>query len=67
LQEEFTRQAQEKYANGNYELGKLDEYGQRINITIILPRKDGKTPVSFVCGCMVYPYGKIQITTPYGC
>ncbi len=39
LKEEFERQAREKYLKGDYILGKLDRYCQRINITIVLPRK----------------------------
>lgn len=66
LQEEFCRQAQEKYANGDFTLDRLDKYGQRINIEITLPRKDGKGEVTFMSGWMVYPNGKIQLATPYG-
>lgn len=66
LQEELIRQAQEKYANGDFILGKLDKYGQRISIEIILPRKDKIGTVSFMSGWMVYPDGVIQNTTPYG-
>lgn len=66
LQEEYCRQAQEKYADGKFTLNKLDDYGQRINIEISLPRKDGKGEVTFMSGWMVYPNGKIQLTTPYG-
>lgn len=39
LQKEFCRQAQEKYAKGNFSLNKLDTQGQRINIEITLPNK----------------------------
>lgn len=66
LQEEFIRQAQEKYANGDFILGKLDKYGQRISIEIILPRKDKIGSVSFMSGWMVYPVGVIINTTPLG-
>ena len=65
LQAEIIKQAQEKYANGEYELGKLDFFGQRINITIVLLTPNGKI-VSFRSGCMVYPDGRLKITTPYG-
>jgi len=66
LQEEYCRQAQEKYAKGKFTLNLLDEFGQRINIEISLPRKNGKGEVTFMSGWMVYPDGKIQLVTPYG-
>ncbi len=66
LQEELIKQAQEKYANGDFKLGKLDEHGQRINIEIVLPRKDKIGTVTFTSGWMVYPDGVIQNITPYG-
>ena len=34
LKREFDAQAKQKYANGDYEIGKLNNFGQRINITI---------------------------------
>lgn len=64
LQEELIRQAQEKYANGDFILGKLDKYAQRISIEIILPRKDKIGLVNFMSGWMVYPDGVIINTTP---
>lgn len=66
LQAEFIQQAQEKYAMGDYALGDLDLYGQKINIKIVLHRNDGKPSVSFTTGWMVYPKGKIRLVTPYG-
>lgn len=66
LQLEFIMQAQEKYASGNYILGKLDIFGQRLNIEITLPRYEGKTSVTFISGWMVYPSGIIKLATPYG-
>lgn len=66
LREELIRQAREKYANGDFVSGKLNEHGQRISIEIILPRKDKIGTVSFMSGFMVYPDGVIQNTTPYG-
>lgn len=65
LQAEFVRQANEKYANSDFDLGKLDLYGQSINIEITLLRKDGKGTVTFISGWMVYPDGVIMLTTPY--
>ena len=66
LQEEFCRQAKDKYANGEFVLGKFDDNGQRINIEITIPRKNGNGTVTFLSGWMVYPDGKIELATPYG-
>ena len=66
LQRVFEKQAIEKYIPGQYELGKLDEQGQRINIRIRLERKNNDKMVSFISSWMVYPNGKIRLVTPYG-
>ncbi len=66
LQQEFIKQAKLAYSVGNYELGLLNEYGQRINITITLKRKNKNQHITFRSGWMVYPNGKIILTTPYG-
>ena len=66
LQQEFIKQAKLAYSVGDYELCKLDKYGQRINIVIKHKRKNSNEYVSFVSGWMVYPNGKIVLTTPYG-
>ena len=66
LQQEFERQAKEKYESGNFTLGKLDRYGQRISIEIELPRKDRMGTVKFISGWMVYPNGVIKNATPMG-
>lgn len=66
LQEEMERQARLNYISGNYRLGRLDIFGQRINITIEIPRKNGVGTVTFVCGWMVEPDGKLKLNTPYG-
>ena len=65
LQAEFIKQAQEKYVNGEYEIGRLNDFGQRIDIIIVLLTPNGKL-VSFKSGWMVYPDGQLKITTPYG-
>ena len=57
LQRVFEKQAIEKYIQGQYALGKLNEQGQRIN---------NDKMVSFISGWMVYPNGKIRLVTPYG-
>ena len=66
LQAEIERQGREKYIAGNYVLGKLDLWGQRINITIEIQRKDTGGIVSFETGWMLKPNGKIILNTPYG-
>lgn len=66
LQAEIERQAKEKYLSGDYELGKLDKLGQRINIRIEIPRRDGNGTVTFVSGWMAEPGGKLKLNTPYG-
>ncbi len=66
LQKEIERQALEKYINGEYTLGTLNEKGQRISIRVKITRKDKESTVSFITGWMAYPNGKIQLTTPYG-
>jgi len=66
LQAEIERQAREKYLSGQYKLGKLNIFGQRINIRVTIPKKDGIDDVSFVTGWMVKPNGQIKFNTPYG-
>ena len=66
LQQEFARQAKLAYSVGDYELGYLNEYGQRINITITLKRKNKNEDISFRSGWMTYPNGNIALTTTYG-
>lgn len=66
LKSEIERQGLEKYISGEYTLGKLNDKGQRISITIEIERKDKNSTVTFLSGWMVYPNGHIQLTTPYG-
>ena len=65
LKREFDAQAKQKYANGDYEIGKLNNFGQRINITITLNSTTRKN-IKLITGWMVYPLGKIVCTTPLG-
>ena len=58
-------QAYVAYLSGDYELNKLNPYGQRINIKVTLNGKNGKS-LSFKTGWMTYPNGKILLTTPFG-
>ena len=66
LKEEIEKQSRLSMQCGEYELGSLDGYGQRINVVIHLKRKDTGEEVTFVAGWMVYPDGKVVLTTPYG-
>lgn len=63
----WQKQAAKAYANGNYTLGKLDQYGQRINIEISLPgigKSKGK--VSHMnSGWMINKDGSIRLNTPF--
>ena len=65
LKQEFDRQARECYLNGNYELGRLNEHGQQINITIKLQSKI-RNNIELVTGWMIRPLGKITCNTPLG-
>ena len=49
LRQEFIKQVILAYSVGDYELGKLDKYGQRINIVIKLKRK---TLMNMFCLCL---------------
>ena len=65
LESEIAKQAHRAYLLGEYELDKLDSYGQRINIYVILTTNNGKQ-ISFKTGWMTYPNGKTILTTPFG-
>ena len=65
LKTEMKKQANVAYLSGDYELNKLNPYGQRINIKVTLNGKNGKS-LSFKTGWMTYPNGKILLTTPFG-
>ena len=66
LKKEIEKQALRKYVAGEYSLGKLNKDGQRISIRVEIPRKNESGNVSFITGWMVYPNGRIQLSTPYG-
>lgn len=66
LQAEIERQALEKYLAGDYQLGVLNDQGQRITIRVTIIRRDTGGLVSFDTGWMVHPNGWLQLTTPYG-
>ena len=61
LKSEYEKQAKEEYLRGNYILGKLDKYGQRITITINL-----RNGVKMQSGWLVHPLGVITCATPLG-
>ena len=64
LQKEFEKQALEKYTKGQYTLGVLDEYGQRITIQIELIDRNTQKEIIANSGWMVCPNGKIRCNTP---
>lgn len=64
LQEEYEKQAINNYCSSNYKLGKLNAYGQRVDIDIAFER-NGKRVV-FTSGWMVKPRGLIVNNTPLG-
>ncbi len=66
LKNEYERQALEAYSNGNYSLGLLNNYGQRIEIVMHLPKKEPYGYAFFKTAWMVYPEGIIKNVTPYG-
>ncbi|QEM81963.1 hemagglutinin repeat-containing protein [Halomonas binhaiensis] len=60
-------QAAQKYASGEFTLGKADQYGQRINIEIALPGKGAASgQTSYLqSGWMVQPDGSLKLNTPF--
>ncbi len=60
------RQGLEKYVSGDYQLGKLNKYGQHISIRVSISRRDNGNIMSFATGWVVHPKGTIQLATPYG-
>ena len=59
----YTEQAREKYRSGDYTLGKLNKWGQHIDIVVDLPTSYGV--VSVISGWMVKPNGLIQLNAPF--
>ena len=64
LKEELERQAKEKYINGDNTLQLLNEYGQRITITISL-QDQNKNDIIIKTGWMVHPLGRITCSTVF--
>lgn len=59
--------AQREFLNGKYELGDLDEHGQRVSIMVELMGKREKSgrAYRFISGWMAYPNGKLHNNTPF--
>lgn len=66
LKTEIETQALNKYVSGDYKLGTLNVYGQRLSIRIEIPRKDGSGMVSFITGWTVRSSGQLTLNTPLG-
>ena len=66
LADEIKKQGLRKYVKGDYKLGLLNNYGQRINIRVEIPNRNHGGTVSFLTGWMVHPNGEITLNTPYG-
>lgn len=64
LKTQYDTQARQKYLNGDYTIGKLDEHGQRIKISIVVDSSTRKN-IEFITGWMVHPLGKIMCSTPF--
>lgn len=64
LKAELERQAREKYLRGAYVLQRLDEYGQRITITITVHDQNNK-PIKIKSGWMIRPLGRITCATAF--
>jgi hypothetical protein len=67
LAAEFERQGASKYAAGDFTLGKLDKYGQRITITIDLHGQGQAAGRStqILSGWMIRGDGSITLNTPF--
>lgn len=65
IKEEFEKAAKLEYMYGKYKLGKLDRWGQRIDLKIILMCPDNKYR-SITSGWLIHPLGYITCNTPVG-
>lgn len=63
----WQKQAIKKMAGGQYTLGKLNQYGQRINVEIALPGKGASAgKISYLnSGWMLLPDGSLKLNTPF--
>lgn len=60
LKQEFEKQAEKEYKQGNYKLKNLEKHGQCIAIKINLKGN------IFYSGWLIYPEGLLKNTTPFG-
>jgi len=67
LSQIWQTQAAQKYAAGDFTLGKADQYGQRVNIEIALPGKGAASgQTSYLqSGWMIQPDGSLKLNTPF--
>jgi filamentous hemagglutinin len=63
----WQQQAVDKYAQGDFKLGKADQYGQRVDIEIALPGKGVEAgKVSYLrSGWMIQADGSLKLNTPF--
>lgn len=64
LKNELEEQAKQKYLSGEFEMGTLDKYGQRITINITLQTEKQGVKI-FKSGWLVHPLGRITCNTPF--
>lgn len=64
--EESQRQARKKFLAGEYSLGELDEYGQRIHIQMSIKNRITGEMVVFRTAWIARPNGELVLVTPYG-
>ena len=65
LREIWQKQAAEKYARGDYALGKADQYGQRIEIELPGIGDAAGKKSHLRSGWMIQPDGSIKLNTPF--
>ncbi len=64
LKEIYTEQAMKKYRENGYKLGKLDDYGQRVDIYIELTDDSGMIRI-IKSAWMVESDGSLRLVTPF--
>ncbi len=64
----MAQNAKDKFSQGDYILGLLNEHGQRVNIILEIEGKGlSKEKIyKFKTGWTAYPYGKLHNNTPFG-
>jgi filamentous hemagglutinin len=62
----YQKQGLEKFKKGEFQLGKKDRYGQRIDIEIELPDMNSPEKVSYLkSGWMILEDGNVKLNTPF--